>query len=172
MSKKAVGRQEGHPLKGLSREKTPLLSKKCPHFSIGPNVRTSTMSFSPTRSAPVSSVSLVLGQPCLRPRADADPHQSPIRIKTFVLYAQCLKHGPCPLRSYGPRKSSVPCRVQLDVLQISWFLANPFVAHDIGESGRTMTTAQNSVDYVGAAATNHILWISTNPHTGSLLPPN
>ena len=92
------------------------------------------MSFSSARSAPVSSVSLDHGQPAYA-RADADPHQSPIRIKAFVLYAQCLKHGPCPPRLYGPRKSSVPCRVQLDVLQILWFLANPFVAHDIGESG-------------------------------------
>jgi hypothetical protein len=60
----------------------------------------------------------------------------------------------------------------LDVLQILWFLANPFVAHGIGESGRKMTTAQNSVDYLGAAATNQVLWIRTNPNTGSLLPPN
>ena len=120
----------------MSREKTPLRRKNAPIFSIGPNACTSTISFPSTRSAPASSVSLVLAQPCLRPRADADPHQSPIRIKAFVLYAQCLKHGPCPLRLYGPRKSSVPCRVQLDVLQILWFLANPFVAHDIGESGR------------------------------------
>ena len=128
------------------------------------------MSCPSTRSAPASSVSLDLGQlSYARSRADADPHQSPIRIKAFVLYAQCLKHGPCPPRSHGPRKSSVPCRVQLDVLQILWFLANPFVAHDIGEPGRKMTTAQNSVDYVGAAATNHISWINTNPIAGSLL---
>ncbi|MEE8480801.1 MAG: hypothetical protein V3T59_06125 [Desulfobacterales bacterium] len=33
-----------------------------------------------------------------------------------------------------PRKSSVPYRVQWDVLQILWFLANPFVTHGIGEA--------------------------------------
>jgi len=119
------------------QEKKPLSCRKnAPIFSIGPNACTSTISSPSTRSAPVSSVSLDLGQLAYaRPGADADPHQSPIRIKAFVLYAQCLKHGPCPPRLYGPRKSSVPCRVQLDVLQILWFLANPFVAHDIGESG-------------------------------------
>ena len=36
---------------------------------------------------------------------------------------------------YCPRKSSVPYRVHLDVLQILWLLANPFLAHGIGESG-------------------------------------
>ena len=131
--------ETGSPIKGLvKRKNTSPVEKMPPFFPLTPTPATSTMSFLPTRSrsAPVSSVSLVLGQPCLRPRADADPHQSPIRIKAFVLYAQCLKHGPCPPRLFGPRKSSVPCRVQLDVLQILWFLANPFVAHDIGESVR------------------------------------
>jgi hypothetical protein len=54
----------------------------------------------------------------------------------------------------------------VDVLQILWFLANPFVAHDIGESGRKTTTARSSVDYLGTAATNQVLWISTNPIAG------
>jgi hypothetical protein len=126
----------GHPLKGLSREKTPLLSKKCPHFFHWPQRvhQYDIISIHPLRARFFCLVGCMSA--CLRPRADADPHQSPIRIKAFVLYAQCLKHGPCPPRLYGPRKSSVPCRVQLDVLQILWFLANPFVAHDIGESGR------------------------------------
>jgi hypothetical protein len=69
------------------------MGKNCSFF-LDASVRTTTTSFSPTRSAPVSSVLLDLGQPCLRPRVDADPHQSPIRIKARVLYAQCLKHGP------------------------------------------------------------------------------
>ena len=73
-----------------------------------------------------------------------------------------------------PRKSSVPCRVQLDVLQILWFLANPFVAHDIGESGKTndCRSKQRFLYYMGAAATNQVLWINTNPFTGSLPHPN
>jgi len=34
----------------------------------------------------------------------------------------------------------VPCRVQLDVLQILWLLANPLWTHDIGESGSKTIT--------------------------------
>jgi hypothetical protein len=48
----------GHPLKGGSREKTPLLGKKSP-FSLGSGIRTSTASFSPL-FAPVTSLFLVL----------------------------------------------------------------------------------------------------------------
>ncbi len=48
----------GHPLKGRSREKTPLRAKKSP-FLLGHNARISTASFSPL-FAPVTSVSLVL----------------------------------------------------------------------------------------------------------------
>ncbi|MBU4068071.1 MAG: hypothetical protein KKH17_07255, partial [Proteobacteria bacterium] len=40
-----------------------------------------------------------------------------------------------PLVHSDPRKSSVPYRVQLDVLQILWLLANPLQTHGIGESG-------------------------------------
>jgi len=40
-----------------------------------------------------------------------DPHQSPIGIKAIVVFEVALQtHCPCPL--FGPRKSSVPCRVQ------------------------------------------------------------
>jgi hypothetical protein len=60
----------------------------------------------------------------------------------------------------------------LDVLQILWFLANPFVAHDIGGSVEEMTIARGIVCYVGAADTNQVLWINTNPIAGSLLHPN
>jgi len=62
----------------------------------------------------------------------------------------------------------------LDVLQILWFLANPFVAHDIGESGRKndYRPRQRLLSYVGAAATNQTLWIGTNPTSGSLPHPN
>jgi len=28
-----------------------------------------------------------------------DPHQSPIRFKAIVFYAQCLKHGPWSIRT-------------------------------------------------------------------------
>jgi len=45
-------------------------------------------------------------------------------------------------------------------LQISWFLAISFVAHDIGESGNETLTAWLCL---GAADSNQILWISTNP---------
>jgi hypothetical protein len=73
-------------------------------FLLGSNIRISTVPFSPL-FAPVTSLLLVRGHPILIWSNQSDP-----------------------------RKSSVPCRVQLDVLQILWFLANPFVAHDIGES--------------------------------------
>jgi len=53
----------------------------------------------------------------------------------------------------------------LDIFQILWFLANPFVTHGIGEPEQKTTTAC----YVSAADTNQILWLNTNPFTGSLL---
>jgi len=53
--------------------------------------------------------------------------------------------------------------------QILWLLTNPMKAHDIGESDRIK---QNSTCIsVGAAVSNQILWIFTNPYTGSLLQP-
>ena len=70
------------------------------------------------------------------------------------------------VRLTDPRKSSVPCRVQSDVLQILWFLANPFVTHGIGESG--LKNNNRSVNF-RAAGTNQILWFNTNPFPGSLL---
>jgi len=56
-----------------------------------------------------------------------------------------------------PRKSSVPCRVQLDGLQILWLLANPLWTHDIGESRSKTITGWLSL----AAA-------SANPFAGLL----
>jgi hypothetical protein len=53
---------------------------------------------------------------------------------------------------YCPRKSSVPYRVQLDVLQILWLLASPFLAHGIGESG--FKNDYRLIICVGAADTN------------------
>jgi hypothetical protein len=69
------------------------------------------------------------------------------------------------VRLTDSRKSSVPCRVPSGVLQILWFLANPFVTHGIGETEQKTTTAC----YVGAADTNQVLWFNTNPLNGSLL---
>jgi len=66
-----------------------------------------------------------------------------------------------------PRKSSVPYRVQLDKSQILWLLANPFLAHGIGESG-----PKTIAIYLGAADSNQILWFNTNPFNGSLLHPS
>jgi len=56
----------------------------------------------------------------------------------------------------------------LDGLQILWFLANPLWTHGIGESrSKTIT------DWLlmGAADTNHIWWLNTNPISGSLPHP-
>jgi hypothetical protein len=60
----------------------------------------------------------------------------------------------------------------LDVLQILWFLASPFVAHDIGGSRCKNNHRLIDVSYVSAADTNQVLWINTNPIAGSLLHPN
>jgi len=60
----------------------------------------------------------------------------------------------------------------LDVLQILWFLANPFVAHDMGGPRCKNNHRLADVSYVGAAVTNQTLWINTNPLSGSLLHPN
>jgi len=55
-----------------------------------------------------------------------------------------------PGSQYCPRKSSVPYRVQWDVSQILWLLANPSTAHGIGKSGcETITVC------VITATTNH-----------------
>jgi len=97
----------------------------------------------------------------------ADPHQSPIRFKAIVLYAQGVKTRPLVL--LDPRKLSVPYRVQLDGLQILWLLANPLRTHGIGESGSKKITGWL---LMGAAGTNQIWWFDTNPFTGLLLHPN
>jgi len=62
----------------------------------------------------------------------------------------------------------VPYRVQLDGLQILWLLANPLRTHGIGESGSKTITGWF---LMGAADTNHILWLNTNPFAGLLLHP-
>jgi hypothetical protein len=63
----------------------------------------------------------------------------------------------------------VPYRVQLDGLQILWFLANPLWTHGIGESGSKITTGWL---LMGATGANHIWWLNTNPFPGLLLHPN
>ena len=104
---------EGHPLKGKSREKTPLHRKKSFHFFYWlQRLHQHDITFVyPLRTRFFYLVgffqSTFTGQKTLQKRTDS--HQSPIRIKAFVLYVQYVKHGPCPPRSYGPRKSSVPC---------------------------------------------------------------
>jgi len=60
-----------------------------------------------------------------------------------------------------PRNLSVPCRVQLDGLQILWLLANPLWTHGIGESRSKTITSWLSM----AAA-------SVNPFAGLLLRLN
>ena len=57
-----------------------------------------------------------------------------------------------PLVRSDPGKSSVPYRVQLDVLQILWLLANPLQTHGIGESGLN----SKSCLLVGAVDTNQV----------------
>ena len=51
-------------------------------------------------------------------------------------------------------------RVQFDGLQILWFLANRLRTHGIGESGSKTITGWL---LMGAAGTNHIWWLDTNP---------
>jgi len=55
------------------------------------------------------------------------------------------------------------------MLQILWLLASPLLAHGIGESG--FKNDYRLIICVGAADTNQIWWIYTNPFTGSLLHP-
>ena len=55
----------------------------------------------------------------------------------------------CPGLQKDPRKSSVPCRVQLIVLQILWFLANPRQTHGTGKSENKPETADNMIDCGG-----------------------
>jgi len=62
----------------------------------------------------------------------------------------------------------VPYRVQLDGLQILWLSANPLRTHGIGESGSKTITGWL---LMGAAVTNRICWLDTNPFTGLLLHP-
>jgi hypothetical protein len=56
----------------------------------------------------------------------------------------------------------------LDGLQILWLLANPLWTHGIGESGYKTITG---CFLMGAAVTNRICWLDTNPFSGLLLHP-
>ena len=121
----------------VGEEETPLPSKRCPHFFHWPQ--------RPHQYDVILAYSLLADlfylvgstSACLRLPADADPHQSPISIKTFVLYAKRLKHDPCPLRLCEPREPSVQCHIQLDVLRILWFLVDPNMSpiHRVVKSG-------------------------------------
>jgi len=73
----AFNEEWGHPLKGVSREKTPLPTKKSFLFSLDTYFPTARCCFS-TRLAPVISILSVYGSTCV------DPHQSPIRFKAVV----------------------------------------------------------------------------------------
>jgi hypothetical protein len=44
------------------------------------------------------------------------------------------------VRKTDPRKSSVPCRIQLIQLHNLWFLASPFVVYDMGGSEKERIT--------------------------------
>jgi len=74
-----------------------------------------------------------------------------------------------PLAHADPRKSSVPYRVQRDILQILWLLANPLQTHGMGESGLKKNDDRL---VMGAADSNQVWWIYTNPFTGSLPHPS
>jgi len=118
---------KGHPLKGLSREKTAPPSKKYTFFSLVLllSCQHSLALLSPF-FAPVISFLSVPGQ------YFTDPHQSPTRGASACAarpdQGWCTLGGMLkvrPLVHSDPRKSSVPYRVQLDILQILWLLANP-----------------------------------------------
>jgi len=115
----------GHPLKGESRKKTPLHSKKS-LFLLGSETRTSTARFPSSPHPLFLSYRFFANSP--------ESHQSPIGIKANVVLEQMIQTLPL-VQSLDSRKSSVPCRVHLDVLQILWFLTNPVLTHGIGESG-------------------------------------
>ena len=93
-----------------------------------------------------------------------DTHQSPIGIKAVLLYDDIS-----PWSIFGPQKTigSMPCLTV--VSQILWLLTNPMKAHDIGESDRLKRN--NTCMSVDAAGSNQVLWIFTNPYTGSLPQP-
>jgi hypothetical protein len=111
--------ERGHPFKGESREKTPLLNEKISLFRLAQALaRTSTALFSPLL-APVTSFSFGSGH-------ISDLHQSPIGIKAIVVF-EALLHTLIPLSVDRTQKiiGSMPCPIGC-VLQILWFLASPF----------------------------------------------
>jgi len=92
----------GHPLKGESREKTPLHGKKI-SFLFGSDARTSSASFS-SLLTPVTSSLIGSGHYLTR-----TSHPSGSRL--LLCLKQGFKHSPWSNQS-DPRKSSVPYRVQ------------------------------------------------------------
>jgi hypothetical protein len=134
----------GSPIKGRVKQKNTSPGKKIP-FLLGFNIRISTVPFSPL-FAPVTSLLLVRGHLILIRTS----HPSGSRLSLCL--KQCFKHSPWSNQS-DPRKSSVPCRVQLDVLQILWFLANPFVAHDIGECQSSLVDLYQPHSWITTAPT-------------------
>ena len=115
------------PVKGRVKEKNTSPGKRSFFFCLALACAPERPRFSPL-FAPVISILLVTDQPLLIRTS----HPSGSRIS--LCFKHGLKHSPWSNQS-DPRKSSVPCRVQLDISQILWFLANPFKAHDIGKSG-------------------------------------
>ena len=91
-----------------------------------------------------------------------NPHQSPIRFKAWfrdrLLWSLSL-----PLASICPRKSLVPCCVQLIVTNL-WLYGQPFVARSIGGLWRLCLSDFLRMEQFP----NHISWFYTNPNTGSL----
>ncbi len=129
--KSPISSSRGHPLKGESIEKTPLLSKKSLFFAWleqthqhGPFSRL---------FAPVISFLSVLGRHI--PIRTSHPSGSRRLCFRRDICAVSTMLKTRPLVHSDPRKSSVPYRVQLILSQILWLLANPLWTHGIGESG-------------------------------------
>ena len=117
-------RNGGHPSKGKSRQKTPHHKKNSIFFLI-PNCIPARLCLI-LKFAPAISRCSTLGQRMLiRTSHPSGSRQCALGKMLKARPSVCLT---------DPGKPSVPCRVQWDVLQILWFLANPFVTHGIGEA--------------------------------------
>ena len=145
-------RKWGHPLKGESREKTPLPWKKIYFF------RFTLDGFVKSPNKQADNVLKLNGSGFLRIHqfpATARPYFTTCPHPLFHFYRLSVSRywsapvthqvqGDCvlctllktrPLVHSDPRKSSVPYRVQLFLSQILWLLTNPLWTHGIGESG-------------------------------------
>ena len=94
-----------------------------------------------------------------------NPHQSPIRFKA-LFRDRLLWSISLPLASICPRKSLVPCCVQLFVTNL-WLSGQPLVARSIG--GLWWSCLSDSVLWMEQFP-NHTSWIDYQPHYRFTVP--